>query len=65
MEGLGLEEIGVKAERSHYSGPFAVFDWREGIYAVGDIIGAPWLAQKFLPALQIINNEASKIQTIY
>ena len=47
VEGLGLEEIGVKIERG------AIFVDRstystgvEGIYAVGDIIGAPWLAHK-------------------
>ena len=47
VEGLGLEEIGVKIERG------AIFVDRstystgvEGIYAVGDIIGRPWLAHK-------------------
>lgn len=47
VEGLGLEEIGVKVERgaivvdkSDYSTDV------DGIYAIGDIIGAPWLAHK-------------------
>lgn len=47
VEGLGLEEIGVSIERgaivvdkSNYSTGV------EGIYAIGDIIGAPWLAHK-------------------
>ena len=46
VEGLGLEEAGVKVDRSH-----AVVDEYcrtgvEGIYAIGDIAGAPWLAHK-------------------
>ena len=47
VEGLGLEDIGVKVERgaivvdkSNYSTSV------DGIYAIGDIIGAPWLAHK-------------------
>ena len=45
-EGLGLEEAGVKVERGH----IVVDEWLRtgvpGIYAIGDVTGAPWLAHK-------------------
>jgi len=45
-EGLGLEALGVKVDRGHVS----VNQWLEtgvkGLYAIGDIVGAPWLAHK-------------------
>jgi dihydrolipoamide dehydrogenase len=46
VENLGLEEAGVKIERGHV----VVNEWLEtgvkGIYAIGDLVGAPWLAHK-------------------
>ena len=47
VEGLGLEEIGVKVERGAIVVDRSTYSTGvEGIYAVGDIIGAPWLAHK-------------------
>jgi dihydrolipoamide dehydrogenase len=47
VEGLGLEEIGVKIERGAIVVDRSTYSTGvEGIYAVGDIIGAPWLAHK-------------------
>lgn len=45
-ENLGLEALGVKVERGHV----VVNEWLEtgvkGLYAIGDLVGAPWLAHK-------------------
>ncbi|GAB4516505.1 MAG: dihydrolipoyl dehydrogenase [Amphiplicatus sp.] len=45
-EGLGLEELGVKVEKGHV----VVNEWLEtgvkGLYAIGDLVGPPWLAHK-------------------
>ena len=45
-EGLGLEEVGAKIDRSHV----VINEWMEtgvkGLYAIGDIAGPPWLAHK-------------------
>ncbi|MFC2953135.1 dihydrolipoyl dehydrogenase [Marinicaulis aureus] len=45
-ENLGLEALGVKVDRGHVT----VNDWLEtgvkGLYAIGDLTGAPWLAHK-------------------
>jgi dihydrolipoyl dehydrogenase len=46
VEGLGLEGTGVMVERSH----IVVDEWlrtgEPGIYAIGDVVGPPWLAHK-------------------
>ena len=45
-EGLGLEALGVKVERSHVVVDKHCRTGIEGVYAIGDIAGAPWLAHK-------------------
>ena len=46
VENLGLEEQGVRVEKTH----ILVDEWCQtnapGIYAIGDVVGAPWLAHK-------------------
>ena len=46
VEGLGLQEAGVKIERSHVVTDEYCRTGVEGLYAIGDIAGAPWLAHK-------------------
>ncbi|MBV0911696.1 dihydrolipoyl dehydrogenase [Anianabacter salinae] len=46
VEGLGLEEIGVKIDRTHVVTDEYCRAGVEGLYAIGDIAGAPWLAHK-------------------
>ena len=46
VENLGLEELGVKVEKSHVViGPYCETNVA-GIYAIGDLAGPPWLAHK-------------------
>jgi dihydrolipoamide dehydrogenase len=45
-EGLGLEGVGVKIDRTHVVTDAYCRTAVEGIYAIGDIAGAPWLAHK-------------------
>jgi len=46
VENVGLEDAGIKVEKTHV----AVNEWGEtgvpGIYAIGDLVGPPWLAHK-------------------
>ncbi len=46
VEGLGLEEQGVRIDRGH----IVVDEWcragAPGLYAIGDVVGPPWLAHK-------------------
>ncbi len=45
-ENIGLEAVGAKVERGH----IVVDEWLStgvpGLYAIGDVVGAPWLAHK-------------------
>ena len=46
VEDLGLEGTKVKVERTHVvTDPFG-FTGEPGVYAIGDLTGAPWLAHK-------------------
>jgi dihydrolipoamide dehydrogenase len=46
VEGIGLEGTGIRVERHH----IVVDEWlrtgEEGVYAIGDVVGPPWLAHK-------------------
>ncbi|RYH02993.1 dihydrolipoyl dehydrogenase [Salipiger sp. IMCC34102] len=46
VENLGLEDLGVKIDRSHVVTDEYCRTGVEGLYAIGDIAGAPWLAHK-------------------
>ena len=46
VEDLGLEELGVKIDRTHVVIDEYCRTGVEGLYAIGDIAGAPWLAHK-------------------
>ena len=46
VEGLGLEGLGVKIDRTHVITDEYCRTGIDGLYAIGDIAGAPWLAHK-------------------
>ncbi|SDZ93843.1 dihydrolipoyl dehydrogenase [Rubrimonas cliftonensis] len=45
-EGLGLEKLGVKVEKTHVVTDDHCRTGVKGLYAIGDVAGAPWLAHK-------------------
>jgi dihydrolipoamide dehydrogenase len=45
-EGIGLEALGVKTDRGHIATDGYGRTNVEGIYAIGDVTGPPWLAHK-------------------
>jgi len=45
-ENIGLEALGIKTDRGHVVTDAACRTNVPGIYAIGDITGAPWLAHK-------------------
>jgi dihydrolipoamide dehydrogenase len=45
-ENIGLEALGVKTERGHVVTDATCKTNVDGVYAIGDITGAPWLAHK-------------------
>ena len=46
IEGLGLENLSIKTDNSHIKTDNNCNVGIEGIYAIGDVAGAPWLAHK-------------------
>lgn len=46
IEGLGLEALGLEIDRTHIVTDAYCATKIPGIYAIGDIAGAPWLAHK-------------------
>lgn len=46
VEGLGLEALGVKVEKTHVVTDAHGATGVAGLYAIGDIAGPPWLAHK-------------------
>jgi dihydrolipoamide dehydrogenase len=46
VEGLGLEGTKVKVDRSHVVIDAHCFTGEPGVYAIGDLVGPPWLAHK-------------------
>jgi len=45
-EGLGVEELGVTVEKTHVVVDEYCRTGVDGLYAIGDLAGAPWLAHK-------------------
>ena len=45
-ENIGLEALGIKTDRGHVVADATCKTNVDGIYAIGDITGAPWLAHK-------------------
>jgi dihydrolipoamide dehydrogenase len=46
VEGIGLEEQGVKVEKGHIVSDEWCRTGAPGLYAIGDVVGPPWLAHK-------------------
>ncbi|MFC3051070.1 dihydrolipoyl dehydrogenase [Kordiimonas pumila] len=46
IENLGLDDIGVKTDRGHIVADEWGFTGVDGVWAIGDVTGAPWLAHK-------------------
>ncbi len=46
VENLGLEDVGIKTDRGHIVADEWGFTGVPGMWAIGDVTGAPWLAHK-------------------
>jgi dihydrolipoamide dehydrogenase len=46
VEGLGLEAVGAKVEKGHIVTDEWGFTGQDGLWAIGDVTGPPWLAHK-------------------
>ena len=46
VEGIGLEGTGIKVDRGHIVADEWLRTGEPGVYAIGDVVGPPWLAHK-------------------
>ena len=64
-EGLGLESAGVKVERTHVT----VNQWGEtgvpNLYAIGDLVGPPWLAHKAMHEGVIVAERIAGVKGVH
>jgi dihydrolipoamide dehydrogenase len=44
IEGFGIEDLGIELERAHIKVDEYMRTNVDGVYAIGDVVGAPWLA---------------------
>ena len=65
VENLGLEEAGVKVEKSHV----VVDQWGatgvSGLWAIGDLVGPPWLAHKAMHEGVIVAEKIAGVKTVH
>jgi len=65
VENLGLEQAGVKVERTH----IIVNAWGEtgapGVWAIGDVVGAPWLAHKAMHEGVIVAERMAGVKGVH
>jgi dihydrolipoamide dehydrogenase len=46
VENIGIEGTAIKVEKTHVVTDQWLFTGEPGVYAIGDLVGAPWLAHK-------------------
>ncbi|MDR3527884.1 MAG: dihydrolipoyl dehydrogenase [Rhizomicrobium sp.] len=65
VENLGLEQNGIKTDRTHV----VVNEWCEtempGVYAIGDLVGPPWLAHKAMHEGVIVAERIAGVKGVH
>ena len=65
VENLGLEGAGIKVDRSH----IVVNQWGEtgvaGVWAIGDLVGPPWLAHKAMHEGVIVAEKIAGVKGVH
>ena len=65
VENIGLEQAGIQIEKTHV----AVNPWCEtaapGIYAIGDLVGPPWLAHKAMHEGVIVAERIAGVKGVH
>jgi dihydrolipoamide dehydrogenase len=65
VENIGLEEAGIKVDRTHV----VVDKWCQtgvpGVWAIGDLVGAPWLAHKAMHEGVIVAEKIAGVKGVH
>jgi len=65
VENLGLEQAGVKVEKTHVVVNKYCETGVPGIYAIGDLVGAPWLAHKAMHEGVIVAEKIAGVKGVH
>ncbi|MEI9993411.1 MAG: dihydrolipoyl dehydrogenase [Rhizomicrobium sp.] len=65
VENIGLEQAGIKVDRTHV----VANEWGEtgapGVWAIGDLVGAPWLAHKAMHEGVIVAERIAGVKGVH
>ena len=65
VENIGLESAGIKVDRTHV----VANQWGEtgasGVWAIGDLVGAPWLAHKAMHEGVIVAERIAGVKGVH
>jgi dihydrolipoamide dehydrogenase len=65
VENLGLEQAGIKVDRTHV----VINEWGEtgvpGVWAIGDLVGPPWLAHKAMHEGVIVAERIAGVKGVH
>ena len=65
VENIGLEQVGVEVEKTHV----VINQWGEtgvkGLYAIGDLVGPPWLAHKAMHEGVIVAERIAGVKGVH
>jgi dihydrolipoamide dehydrogenase len=65
VENLGLEQAGIKVERTHVVAGKYGETGAPGIWAIGDLVGAPWLAHKAMHEGVIVAEKIAGVKGVH
>src|ERR1700729_3185872 len=65
VENIGLEEAGIKVDRTHVVGGKYGETGIDGVWAIGDLVGAPWLAHKAMHEGVIVAEKIAGVKGVH
>src|SRR4029077_18477701 len=65
VENIGLEAAGVKVEKTHVVAGKYGETGVEGVWAIGDLVGAPWLAHKAMHEGVIVAEKIAGVKGVH
>ncbi|HVW74942.1 MAG TPA: dihydrolipoyl dehydrogenase [Rhizomicrobium sp.] len=65
VENIGLEAVGIKVEKTHVVAGKYGETGVEGVWAIGDLVGAPWLAHKAMHEGVIVAEKIAGVKGVH
>jgi len=65
VENIGLESVGIKVDRTHVIAGKYGETGVDGVWAIGDLVGAPWLAHKAMHEGVIVAEKIAGVKGVH